>query len=62
MLHYFRNFITSGDPNGEGLPDWTAGTGEDTVLELGDQVGMQPAPWQDLYDVLDEMYGYGQNR
>lgn len=62
MLHYFRNFITNGDPNGEGLPNWAESTGENKVMEFGNQAVMQPAPWQELYDILDEMYGIGQNR
>ncbi len=56
MLQYYRNFIATGDPNGEGLPRWEASTGDGKVQELGLQVGEADAPYQELYAVLDEMY------
>ena len=56
MLMYFRNFIATGDPNGEGLPEWNRSTGAGKVQELGLQTGETDAPYQDLYAVLDEMF------
>ena len=57
MLKYYRNFITSGDPNGEGLPVWNASNGDAKVLEFGEQIATVDAPYQELYAILDEMYG-----
>ncbi|MBR6091087.1 MAG: carboxylesterase family protein [Anaerolineaceae bacterium] len=57
MVSYLRNFLTDGDPNGEGLPVWTKGSGDGRVLEFGEAVSMRDAPWMDLYAILDEMYG-----
>ena len=31
MQQYFANFIKSGNPNGEGLPQWPSATGKDPV-------------------------------
>ena len=56
MLMYFRNFIATGDPNGEGLPVWNRSTGAGKVQELGVQTAEADAPYQELYAVLDEMF------
>lgn len=58
MSSYFRNFISSGDPNGEGLPVWPQGSAGEKVLEFGKEVSPQDAPWMDIYAILDEMYGF----
>ena len=58
MKHYYLNFIKTGDPNGDGLPEWPAGTGKNQVMEFGDTVSLKDAPYLELYDILDEMYGY----
>ena len=53
---YFVNFITSGDPNGNGLPRWEK-SGEDRLLmELGDRVGPTGDPYTPIYSILDRMY------
>lgn len=57
MMSYFRNFIINGDPNGEGLPVWTPGNADGDVMEFGEQTAMSGAPYQELYRILDEMYG-----
>ena len=57
MLKYYRNFITTGDPNGEGLPVWNASNGDAKVLEFGEQIATVDAPYQELYAIMDEMYG-----
>ncbi len=56
MLKYYRNFITTGDPNGEGLPVWNASNGDAKVLEFGEQIATVDAPYQELYAIMDEMY------
>ncbi len=55
MKQYFRNFIISGDPNGEGLPRWENITEAGTVFELGDHVGPADEPHTELYRILDRM-------
>ena len=45
MRAYWTNFIKTGDPNGEGLPRWEKyGENNRKVMELGEHVGMIPAP------------------
>ncbi len=57
MKRYFLNFIRTGDPNGEGLPAWPAGAGENQVLELGSEIRIREAPYPELHAILDAMYG-----
>lgn len=57
MLKYYRNFIISGDPNGEGLPVWSPANGEAKIQEFGEQIAFTDAPYQELYEIMDEMYG-----
>ena len=59
MKGYFRNFIISGDPNGEGLPEWPVSDGDGKVMEFGTKTAMTDAPYLELYAILDEMYGFG---
>lgn len=58
MLMYYRNFIATGDPNGEGLPEWPASDGSSMVQEFGDSMAYVQAPYLQTYKILDEMYGY----
>jgi para-nitrobenzyl esterase len=42
MTSYWTNFAKTGDPNGAGMPNWSAYNSiDDNVLELGDQVTMR---------------------
>ncbi|MCR5079398.1 MAG: carboxylesterase family protein [Bacilli bacterium] len=53
MVSYWSNFAKTGNPNGEGLPNWAPYTGKDEVLELGDKVFMREERYLKLYDILD---------
>ena len=55
---YIKNYAVSGDPNGEGLPVWEPSKEAGSVLVLGDSVGKETAPYLELYQILDEMYGF----
>ncbi len=45
MCAYWTNFIKTGDPNGEGLPEWRRyHAGEGRILELGENVHMIDMP------------------
>ncbi|MBR4209609.1 MAG: carboxylesterase family protein [Lachnospiraceae bacterium] len=55
---YVKNYCTTGNPNGDGLPAWEASLAPGTVQELGERVGKTTAPFLELYEVLDEMYGF----
>ncbi len=57
-LRYFVNYITCGDPNGEGLPLWARAEAPGTALELGDSVGPTQLPDAALFDILDRMTGW----
>ena len=54
MLAYYANFVKTGDPNGNGLPQWpTAQEAPDQVLELGEQIRVIPDPYLALYPLID---------
>jgi len=54
-LCYFINFIRTGNPNGEELPEWPANTGaEDRVLVLDTEIQIDKDPFAGLYPILDE--------
>ena len=45
MSNYWVNFAKTGNPNGDGLPEWTAYTiDSECYMELGDE----PSPGQNL--------------
>ncbi len=54
MQRYWVNFVKTGTPNGEGLPEWTSfNDAPEQVLEMGDEVKMTPDPWLGIYEVID---------
>ena len=67
IVSYICNYMKTGDPNGEGLPEWSAGDagtllefgeGTCTAGESGASVCPRPDPYISLYGILDEMYGW----
>jgi para-nitrobenzyl esterase len=47
LLGYWVNFITTGDPNGRGLPAWRSFTaGRRETMEIGERVGTRTVPEQ----------------
>ncbi len=55
MQSYWLNFVKTGDPNGEGLPEWELwDTDEQNLLELGEEVRMIEDPYKDIYVILDK--------
>ena len=54
MLHYWVNFVRTGNPNGDGLPRWPRFADDPTqVQELGVQVGPITDPNLALYELID---------
>ena len=58
ILGYVVNFARTGDPNGPGLPAWTADAESRTMLELGDRVETVPEKYLKLYEIMDRMDGW----
>ena len=58
ILGYVKHFAAAGDPNGPGLPPWTADAESGTLLALGETVAMVPERYLALYAVLDRMTGW----
>ena len=52
MVKYFTNFIKTGDPNGDGLPEWSDYS-SGAVMELGVNVGKIENKYSGLYTIID---------
>lgn len=59
MSSFMINFITNGDPNGDGLPRWNTFSGTGPVLELGDNINETESPYLELYKILDQIQVFG---
>lgn len=54
MSSYWVNFAATGDPNGNGLPEWPAYRDKsDIALEFGNEVGLRPELHKAELDFLD---------
>ena len=57
MASYWVNFAATGDPNGDGRPDWPVYDPDaDGVLELGDTIGVIQGLLKDRLDAFDAYY------
>lgn len=58
MLTYFSNFIKTGNPNGSGLPKWTAipSPEQASFMNIGLQTQSEKATDLERYRFLDELY------
>lgn len=57
MATYWTNFAKTGNPNGEGLPQWPAfNDREPTVMYLHSKPAVGPVPHRDNLTVLNEYY------
>lgn len=55
MLSYWANFAKTGNPNGEGLPQWSRyNESKGFVMELGQHVGRIDDQYKDLYPIIEE--------
>lgn len=61
MLHYFANFAKTGNPNGDGLKEWSLNTASEDVMDFGDNYGMIKEREHELFAILDKMQGFSVN-
>ncbi len=58
MLTYWANFAKTGNPNGEGVPEWNKYTSStDKVQELGSNVGPIDDHYQAMFSIIDDYLG-----
>ena len=60
LSSYWTNFAKTGDPNGEGLPEWPRYEhASDQALVVGDAVGVESGVLREKLDALDHALGGG---
>jgi para-nitrobenzyl esterase len=53
---YWVNFVRTGDPNGEGLPEWKSyNKNSGDIMELGDQPRLSPGLYKTKFDFLEKI-------
>ena len=59
MQGYFVNFIKTGNPNGNGLPNWPAYSAAANYqrMRIGEETVAEPEPHRDRYLALDAATG-----
>jgi para-nitrobenzyl esterase len=57
MSSYWVNFAKTGDPNGNGLPNWPAyDAGKDLLMHFGDKISVEQSPLKKVIDAVDRYY------
>ncbi len=59
MKNYYLNFAKTGDPNGEGLPEWEQNLASEDVMEFGSNFSMIKEREHELFEILDKWQGWG---
>ncbi|MBP5209695.1 MAG: carboxylesterase family protein [Clostridia bacterium] len=59
MTDYLIRYVTTGDPNGEGLPAWEQNLTSTRMLEWGETTAMTEESKLPLFEILDRMDGWG---
>jgi para-nitrobenzyl esterase len=55
MSYYWVNFAKTGNPNGQGLPEWKSYDKQSgNIMELGDKVVLRPALVKKELDFLEK--------
>ena len=55
MQSYWVNFVKTGNPNGEGLPEWQEFSADRTkVLDFDKEIKMKENMYNDLYKIIDK--------
>jgi para-nitrobenzyl esterase len=55
MSSYWANFIKTGNPNGEGLPEWSAyDKSSGNIMEIGDQLRLSPGLHKNEFDFIEQ--------
>ncbi|MYH32638.1 MAG: carboxylesterase family protein [Gammaproteobacteria bacterium] len=57
MMRYWTNFARTGDPNGEGLPEWPVAEYENMMYFTPDGVQSRKDSWTERLDALNEIAG-----
>lgn len=57
MMRYWTNFARTGNPNGEGLPEWPAYQNQNTLYFTPDGVESRNDSWTERLDALNEIAG-----
>ena len=58
MMRYWTNFARTGNPNGEGLPEWPVAEYQNTMYFTPDGVYSRNDPWVARLDALNEFVGF----
>jgi para-nitrobenzyl esterase len=62
MASYWTNFAKTGDPNGEGLPEWPAWGPDHRLMRLNANAAVEPEAHRDRYEFLDRVATRRRNR
>ena len=58
MSSYWLNFTKTGNPNGNGLPDWPINRDNVTLLQFNSDVKTIEEKYVKLYEIIDRMEGF----